>query len=101
MKKFPLFLKPENAKAFKALYISKTTLCIRKELFSFLIKRKSEEEYVSLNDFVNKYDLTLEEIKKIVDSLLPELSSLGWNFKYSYGDTGVFIYGKDKPKSCW
>ena len=41
----------------------------------------------------------MHEIMSIVTN---ELIALGWNCKYSYNDTGLFIYSTDTPPpSCW
>jgi hypothetical protein len=64
---------------------------LRKSLFEFMISRKSEDSYMDISKYRS------EDIKQLQE----ELSQAGWLSALSYGDTGLFIYRKDKPASCW
>jgi hypothetical protein len=100
MKKFPDSLKPENKDNFNNLAMERFKCYLRRDLYEHIITHR-EDEYFSLDEFnkrVNNMTLT----NRLVDELMDELKSLGWNCKKSYGDTGLFIYSSEKPPhNCW
>ena len=66
---------------------------LRLEIYLFLITRKSEDEYFDINSSLFS--------KEIINKVLEELEGVGWKYALSFGDTGLFIFKDQKPKTCW
>lgn len=69
---------------------------VRWEIYLFLLSRETEEDYFDLTKYIEKIGDS-DYIKPIFNSLRKS----GWKCDLSYGDTAVFIYKGEKPKSCW
>ena len=76
---------------FKTLYMKNRIESFRKDVFDFLLSRKTENEYFVIQD------KTEGELKQICN----ELSEAGWKTTLSYGDTGLFVYRNKTPDNCW
>lgn len=107
MKTFPQDLSP-NYNILNLTRISFYKEKLRIALHEFLLSRytkkadlqqtilASELKYFSLEDYT--IQLQLSDITNV----LAELSKLGWKYKYSFNDTGVFIYSTEEvPANCW
>ncbi len=72
---------------------------LRRDIYDFLIFRKNNEQYFDLGQFSRKYELTTPLTPTTVDKIVHELKELGWNAKYSFGNTVLFIYelGGSRP----
>lgn len=100
MKEFPSTLKPTNKDNFNQMFYNRMKCYLRRDLFEHIISH-DENDYFSLDQFNNRVN-NIDMVKKIVDELVPELVSMGWNCKTSFGGTGLFIYSTDEPPpSCW
>jgi hypothetical protein len=100
MKEFPNKLNVTNKDNFSTLHYERTKCYLRRELYEHVISH-DENDYFSLDQFNKKYN-NMEMVQKMIQELIPELESLGWTCKTSYGGTGMFIYSTDKPPpSCW
>lgn len=71
-------------------YLSKK---LRLEVYLFLISRKSEDDYFQINNSLYP--------DHIIEVILNDLETAGWKYALSFGDTGLFIFTNDKPKTCW
>ncbi len=99
MKQFPEHLRPDNIKKLVDANYNRLKCYLRRDLYEHIISH-SESDYFSLDEFnqrVNNMDTT----KKLVEEVILELKELGWNCQLSFGGTGLFVYGKEKPKECW
>jgi hypothetical protein len=67
----------------------------RKSIYLFLISRSSEDDYIDLCTINKKYK---EYILSVIGD---ELTKAGWKWQLSFGDTGMFIFKGDVPKTCW
>lgn len=103
MNRFSVNINVKNTPLFPGFYMSRIKCYIRKAIHEFLISRKDENVYFSLDEFCSDFKVTdTELVKTSVKELIPELVQLGWKCTLSYGDTGLFIYSTEKPpKSCW
>jgi hypothetical protein len=100
MKSFPSKLKVENKASFKDLNYERNKCYLRRDIYEHIISHE-EKEYYSLDDFNQKIK-NMSIVQKMVEELIPELESLGWKCKLSFGGTGLFIYSTDLPPSnCW
>lgn len=76
---------------------------INQEIFDLLISRDSENEYYDLDKFASiNLDRNIKKMHEIMELVIIELQELGWNCKYSFNETGLFIYSTETvPPSCW
>ena len=78
------------------LFIDTVLDQLRWDIYEHLISRESEQEYLSLDKYIEKIG-DIEQLECIFETL----RLLGWKVDLSFGNTGVFIYLGDKPKCCW
>ena len=114
MKILPHKLAVGNRCNFRKYHIERTLLYLRKEIYEHLLERKYQPEmssediemiennYLDLTQLSNKYNITIQEIQPMVGVVGEELVELGWKYKKSFADTGLFIYStEDPPPSCF
>lgn len=101
MKFFPGTIKPDNKEQFPRIHEGRVRCYLRRAIYEHIIGRKSEEDYFSLEEFSKRFQ-DIELVKKLGNSLIPELEKLGWKCKTTYGGTALFIYSTEQPpKNCW
>ena len=96
MEKFPDEINSSNQNSFLNIKVSDIENNFRKDIFMFLIYRKSNEEYMDLDKYVND----LKSYPQILKTVLDELSLLNWKTQLAYGNTGLFIYDDEIPLTC-
>ena len=103
METLPESLNVKNKDLFNSYNDNRIRKMINNEIFIFLISRDSENEYYDLDNFcIRHLDRNIKKMHEIMSIVTNELIALGWNCKYSYNDTGLFIYSTDTPPpSCW
>lgn len=100
MDKFSNFLIPKNIQEFNIYLENYYKQILRDELELMILKQK-ENDYFDIEIFRKKNDLSLEIVSKLLSEILEELTSLGWNWKLCYGNTGLYIYDKTPPPTIW
>ena len=78
------------------LYVDIVLDQLRWDIYEHLVSRESEEEFLDITKYIDK----LGDVEAF-DSIFECLRLMGWKVDFSFGNTGVFIYLGDKPKSCW
>lgn len=78
------------------LYVDIVLDQLRWDIYEHLVSRESEESFLDLTKYIEK----LGDVEAL-DSVFECLRLMGWKVDLSFGNTGVFIYLGDKPKSCW
>lgn len=102
MKTFPETLNVNNKEKFPKIFYDRMICYLRRDIHEYMISRKDENEYFSVDEFNQVRVKDLDSTKKMMGELIKELESLGWNCKTSYGGTGLFVYSTKKPPaSCW
>ena len=103
MNSFPNSICVENKSNFPGINIDRVTSIFREEIFTTLIRRKDENEYIDLDTFSRQYcGNKSSTMNMILKKIREELHNLGWKTELSFGDSGLFIYSTDeKPASCW
>ena len=119
MNNFPEFLHVKNKELFKDYNNTRVIKLLRKELHDHLLNYKyedledmengvSEKDFLTENnsfnfdDFLSKFELSLEQKEVIFKLIKEELGVLGWKCELSFGKTALFIYSSDvSPRSCW
>jgi hypothetical protein len=55
-----------------------------------------------LDRFSRQNEEKIDVIQKMTETIMEELTQLGWKCKLSYGDTALFIYTSENPPAgCW
>lgn len=103
MESIPESLHVKNKDLFKSYNDIRIKNMINKEIYDLLVSRESENEYYDLDSFtVRHLDRNIKKMHDIMNIVIDELQKLGWTCKYSFNDTGLFIYSTEKPPpSCW
>lgn len=92
---FKILGNASNVNSFPSLLFESQLLKTRKNIYDFLLMRKSEEDYMDLTDMMKTVP------QKVFDKIFQELREMGWKVALSFGDTGLFIFIDNKPKTCW
>jgi len=103
MNNLPKTLHVDNKKNFSSINDMRLLMMVNEEIFNLLISRDSENEYYDLDSFSNRYlNRNIEKMHIIMEGVQAQLIKLGWKCKYSFNDTGLFIYSTETPPpSCW
>jgi hypothetical protein len=101
MKEFPERMNVKNCKVFNALNYDRVKQYMRKDIYEFVISRKTEDDYFELTRFNTVYLNDLNTAKLMIKELIPEIEQLGWKCKLGFGETGLFIFEKEVPKNCF
>lgn len=103
MESFTNDINVENKSNFIIMYQNYYKKILRESIYINIIKN-NENDYFDIDLWVkkNNFDRNIASVKDIIDEIIIELNQLGWNCKYSYGDTVLFIYStEDPPKNCY
>lgn len=103
MEMLPEILNVQNKDSFKSYNDARIKNRINEEIVDLLLSRNSENEYYDLDMFCNRYlDRNMKKMHEIMEMVIYELKKLGWKCKYSFNETGLFIYSSETPPpSCW
>ena len=101
METIPSYLKPSNIANFGKYVNDINKKNMREQLFLFVLKGR-EEDYFDLDSFCKLAKCNMTSAQCIANEILPEFEKLGWKYRFSYGNTGVFIYSTpNPPKTCY
>ena len=109
MNSFPVEIDIKNKKLndefyyknFHDINYSRILCILRKEIYNLIVSRKDENEYFALDDFSSQFSCG-KYLSKLTETIIDELSDIGWKTKLSFGNTGLFIYStNEQPTSCW
>lgn len=101
MKLFPEKLKPENKENFHKYFFERNLAYMRRDIFEKML-RGDENDYFELEKFSAEYNITNEDLNKMVNKVCSELQDLGWKTETSFGGTALFIYSTENPPpSCY
>lgn len=98
MKKLPDKLSVVNKEQLIHTKYNRCLCYLRKNIYEFMLSRKSENEYFDFDDFLSKLfcDLSKEHISQIKNDITIEINNLGWKTIFAYGNTALFIYSSEK-----
>lgn len=101
MKEFPECLNVKNKESFRDITYNRILCYLRKQLYEHIIGN-DENNYFDFDKFRKSYSITQDDNNKMVNTVVKELTELGWKCKLSFGGTGLFIYSTENPPSnCW
>ena len=98
MKEFPKKISVDNKSNFPDFLFNRNLAYLRREITENVLKG-NEENYFDLEQFKTSFNLTIETITSMVETVRIELGDLGWNTKLSFGKTALFIYSTEEPPS--
>ena len=99
----PKTLHVNNKENFSSINNMRLLIMINDEIFNLLVSRKSENEYYDLDNFCNRHlSRNITKMHELMEDVIKKLVKLEWKCKYSFNDTGLFIYSTETPPpSCW
>lgn len=103
MNTLPKTLDVKNKDNFSSINYMRLQTMINEEIFNFLVSRESENEYYDLDNFCSRHlNRDIVKMNCVMEDVIHRLIKLGWKCKYSFNDTGLFIYSTENPpSSCW
>jgi hypothetical protein len=98
MKEFPKRFIPENESNFQQYNFDRNVAYLRRDIYESVIKC-NKNDCIDLSKFMNSYGVKKEDMKDMVNIVIEELKSKGWQTTLLYGDTGLYVYGskEDAP----
>jgi hypothetical protein len=100
MNNFDDFLCPDNIGTFPFHLEEHNKRLLRHDLQVMILRNKSSE-YFDIFEFRNKHNITLEDMEKILASVIEELENKGWKWTLCYGNTGLYVYKDAPPAELW
>ena len=101
MKFFPSKLNSKNKNEFELYKLDRCLCYFRRDLYEHILNN-NEEIFFDLDQFSKTYSCSLDDTLKMIETdISKELNNLGWKTGLSYGNTALFVYSGEKPKSCW
>lgn len=100
--KFSQELSVLNKNNFKQMNYDRVLCILYNDIYEHMIS-EDENSYFDLDIFCKKHlKNNTETMNEMITVIINDLSSMGWNCKKSFGDTGLFIYStSDPPPSCY
>ena len=102
MDSFPTHISPQYKNDFRKFVYDYYLATLRKHIYVHILT-EDENSYVDLDTWCRKNiknDTTL--MTALVSQIKDELVSLGWKCKFSFNNTGLFIYSStEPPPSCY
>jgi hypothetical protein len=102
MKTFPNKLNVKNKDDFSNIFYTRYLCYFRRDIFEHIIQH-TENEYFELDHWCRqKLNNDKDNMNKMQNTIIEELTSIGWTCKLSFGGTALFIYSTEKPpSSCY
>jgi len=102
MKEFLDTLTPDNMHNFDEYYYNRVKCYLRRDIYEHVLKSHSDKKkYFDLFAFNKKWEFVEEIFNKMVNEVMEELTTLGWNTSTSFRRAGLFIYTGDIPENCF
>ena len=102
MKRFPQKLSVENFEKLKEYRLARDLCKVRRDIYEFMLSNdfiKNITRCVEINEIRTRYCLDEDDITSILERIMEELKTLGWETKLGLQNTMLFIYPpNDVPK---
>lgn len=69
---------------------------LRKHIYNFMLERRDENDFFDLDSYNRKYVKDMNVTNDLINIVVLELKSLGWNIFIGFGGTGLYIYSSDE-----
>lgn len=73
---------------------------MRKKIYLHIL-RNQQNDFFDMELFNRKYVNDMKKTEAFSETLIKELSELGWKTFIGYGGTGLFFYDQELPPSAW
>jgi hypothetical protein len=100
MKKFPDTINSKNISNFSKYKLERISCYLRRDIYEFIIN-ENFNDFFDLNSFSNKFKISAQIMKNILEPILKELLDLNWKYQITYRDTALFIFKDVPPKNCY
>jgi hypothetical protein len=101
MKQFPENIRSDNKENFSVVNYDRILCLLRQDIYNHMLKG-NENSLFDLDRFSRQNEEKIDVIQKMTETIMEELTQLGWKCKLSYGDTALFIYTSENPPAgCW
>lgn len=101
MKIFSSILNIKNKENFENIRYNRTLCYLRRDIYEHIISH-DENSYFDIGKFDKNHYNDMKISLKMTDTIIKELTNLGWKCKISFGQTALFIYSTEKPPvNCW
>jgi len=102
MESFANDLNVINKDNLRNIWKHKTLSRLRKHIYDFMISRTRENDFFDIDTFNRKYVKDIDITSNLVNTVVEELNSLGWNTYIGFGGTGLYIYSSnDSPSGMY
>lgn len=96
MREFPEKFAPVHVASFVKLRFDRIQCYLRQDIYEYYLKGEFEDSF-DLEIFKTKYDVSKEDLNKMVENVSKELTLKGWGVTKGLGGTGLFVYDPKKP----
>ena len=101
MKTFPEKLRVENRSKFPDFCYERNLCYLRQELYELIIQG-NENDYFDIGGFGRRRLRDDADIlERMKNTVVQELTDMGWTCQSSHAGTALFIYSGDMPPSCY
>ena len=73
---------------------------MRKKIYLHIL-RNQQNDFFDMELFNRNYVKDMKKTEAFSETLIKELSELGWKTFIGYGGTGLFFYDQELPTSAW
>ena len=94
MDQFGLELHVSNKDNFLNIKYNELLEKMRKHVYNFMLNRE-ENSFFDIDIFNRKYVKDINMTNDMVNTIVKELKSLGWNTYIGFGGTGLYIYSTE------
>ena len=74
---------------------------LRKHIYNFILDRE-ESSFFDIDIFNRKYVKNADKTNDMINKIVIELNSLGWNTYIGFGGTGLYVYSSEElPRGAY
>ena len=102
MDKFPDYLSVSSKHLFSSYMETNIMSKLRNKIYEFILTG-NEDDYFVLGNFYRSENINnnTQLTTRITDTIINELTALGWTTKLAFGGTGLYIYSTQDHKSTY
>ena len=94
MDQFHLELHVSNKDNLSAIKYKNLISKLRKHIYNFILDRQ-ESSFFDIDIFNRNYVKDINMTNKMVNDVVIELNTLGWNTYIGFGGTGLYVYSSE------
>lgn len=98
---FLLDLHLSNKNNFSEIKYKNLMSKLRKHIYNFILD-SNESNFFDIDIFNRKYVKNINMTNEMINKVIQDLNSLGWNTYIGFGGTGLYIYSsEDLPQGAY